>query len=85
MKKKGISKKTVDIRPSFLKKGNQIYHLHIFPFCILEHCVFILPELLENPSGEVLNFLDRLDLNPESGVTTTTAITGLSEIDLKLR
>ena len=41
--------------------------------------MFILPELLENPSGEVLNFLDRLDLNPESGVTTTTAITGLSE------
>ena len=48
--------------------------------------MFILPELLENPSaGEVLNFLDRLDLNPESGVTRTTAITGLSEIDLKLR
>ena len=47
--------------------------------------MFILPELLENPSGEVLNFLDRLDLNPESGVTTTTAITGLSVIDLKMR
>ena len=47
--------------------------------------MFILPELLENPSGEVLNFLDRLDLNPESGVATTTAITGLSVIDLKLR
>ena len=28
--------------------------------------MLILPELLENPSGEVLNFLDRLDLNPES-------------------
>ena len=44
--------------------------------------MFILPAPSENPSGEALNFLDRLDLNSESDAT---AITGLSEIDLKLR